>query len=40
MILQNRFSRDMLAGMIVQIAYLAVLGAATLWWFSRKDITS
>jgi ABC-2 type transport system permease protein len=40
MITQNKFSQDMVAGIIVQLGYLVVFGAAALWWFSRKDISS
>jgi ABC-2 type transport system permease protein len=36
----NKYSHDMLAGVVVQLAYLAVFGAAAFWWFSRKDIRS
>ena len=40
MITQNTFAHDMLAGIIVQVAYLVVFGSAAVWWFSRKDIVS
>lgn len=40
MFTQNTYSRDLLAGVIVQLAYLAVFGGAALLWFKRKDIRS
>jgi ABC-2 type transport system permease protein len=40
MFLQNQFSSDMIAGIVVQLAYLAVFGAAAVIWFRRKDIRS
>lgn len=40
MITENKFSHDMVAGILVQVAYLVVFGAAALWWFGRKDIVS
>ena len=40
MFTDNTFSRDMIAGIVVQIGYLAVFGAAALIWFQRKDIRS
>ncbi len=40
MFLENRFSHDMIAGIVVQLAYLAVFGGAALVWFGRKDIRS
>lgn len=36
----NSFSRDMIAGVAVQLAYLAVFGTAAVLWFQRKDIRS
>ena len=36
----NTYSHDMFTGIIVQLAYLAVFGAAAFWWFRRKDIRS
>ena len=36
----NSFSRDMVAGVAVQLAYLVVFGAAAVLWFQRKDIRS
>lgn len=40
MFTDNTFSTDMLTGIVVQVAYLAVLGTAALLWFQRKDIRS
>lgn len=40
MFTEDEFSRDMVTGVIVQLAYLAVFGAAALVWFHRKDIRS
>ncbi|HZC52470.1 MAG TPA: ABC transporter permease subunit [Mycobacterium sp.] len=40
MFTDNQFSHDMLAGAVVQIAYLVVFGGAALIWFRRKDIRS
>lgn len=40
MFTQNSFSGDMVTGVIVQLAYLAVFGAAAIIWFRRKDIRS
>ena len=40
MITANTYSRDMLAGIIVQVAYLAVFGTIAVVWFRRKDIRS
>lgn len=40
MITENKFSHDMVAGILVQVAYLVVFGTAALWWFGRKDIVS
>ena len=37
---ENRWSGDMTAGVIVQLAYLVVFGAAAIIWFRRKDIRS
>jgi len=37
---ENRYSHDLIAGLIVQLAYLAVFGGIALWWFRRKDIRS
>jgi ABC-2 type transport system permease protein len=36
----NSFSRDMIAGVIVQAAYLVVFGTLAVVWFRRKDIRS
>ena len=40
MFIENRFSHDMIAGVVVQLAYLAVFGGAAILWFRRKDIRS
>ena len=40
MFTENRFSHDMVAGVVVQLAYLVVFGTAALLWFRRKDIRS
>lgn len=40
MFTQNQFSRDMIAGVVVQLVYLAVFGAIAVSWFRRKDIRS
>ncbi|HEY5013922.1 MAG TPA: ABC transporter permease subunit [Acidimicrobiia bacterium] len=40
MFIENRFSHDMIAGVGVQLAYLAVFGGAAILWFRRKDIRS
>jgi len=37
---ENRWSGDIAAGIIVQLAYLVVFGAAAIIWFRRKDIRS
>jgi ABC-2 type transport system permease protein len=37
---RNAYSHDMFTGIIVQLAYLVVFGAAAFWWFRRKDIRS
>jgi ABC-2 type transport system permease protein len=36
----NSFSQDMLVGIVVQVIYLLVFGAAAVVWFRRKDIRS
>lgn len=40
MFTQNTYSRDMIAGVVVQLCYLVVFGTAALLWFKRKDIRS
>lgn len=40
MFTQNRYPHDMIAGIVVQVAYLAVFGTAAIVWFRRKDIRS
>ncbi|MFM2076436.1 MAG: hypothetical protein RJA49_326, partial [Actinomycetota bacterium] len=36
----NTFSQDMVAGIVVQMAYLVVFGTGALLWFRAKDIRS
>ncbi len=40
MFTENRLPTDMLVGVAVQIAYLAVFGTAAVIWFRRKDLRS
>ena len=40
MFTQDRYSQDMLAGILVQLAYLVVFGTAAILWFRTKDIRS
>lgn len=40
MFLQNTFSRDMITGILVQVAYLVGFGGVAIVWFRRKDIRS
>jgi ABC-2 type transport system permease protein len=40
MFTENRFSADMVAGLIVQVVYLVVFGGIAMYWFRRKDIRS
>lgn len=40
MFTDNRFSHDMIAGIVVQLVYLVVFGGIALAWFRRKDIRS
>jgi ABC-2 type transport system permease protein len=40
MFIQNKFSHDMIAGLVVQAAYLVTWGGAAILWFRRKDIRS
>lgn len=40
MFTQNTFSHDMIAGIVVQLIYLAVFGTAAIIWFRVKDIRS
>ncbi|MGZ4740297.1 MAG: hypothetical protein ACXVLM_13880, partial [Ilumatobacteraceae bacterium] len=40
MFTDNTYSREMLVGVVVQVAYLAVVGAAAVVVFRRKDIRS
>jgi ABC-2 type transport system permease protein len=37
---ENRYPKDMLVGVIVQVIYLVVFGTAAFVWFKRKDIRS
>jgi ABC-2 type transport system permease protein len=36
----NVFKHDLIVGIVVQLAYVAVFGAIAIWWFRRKDIRS
>jgi ABC-2 type transport system permease protein len=36
----NTYSHDMIAGLLVQVGYLVVFGAAAIAYFARKDIRS
>jgi len=40
MFTDNTYSHDMIVGIVVQLAYLAVFGTAAVVWFRRKDIRS
>jgi ABC-2 type transport system permease protein len=40
MFTDNRYSHDMITGIIVQLAYLAIFGTIAVVWFRRKDIRS
>jgi ABC-2 type transport system permease protein len=40
MFIQNQYPHDMIVGIVVQLAYLAVFGTAATVWFRRKDIRS
>jgi ABC-2 type transport system permease protein len=40
MFTDNRYSHDMITGVISQLVYLAVFGTAAIVWFRRKDIRS
>lgn len=40
MFTDNRYSHDMITGILVQLVYLAVFGTIALVWFHRKDIRS
>ena len=40
MFTENTFSQDMVAGVIVQLVYLAIFSTAAINWFRRKDIRS
>ena len=36
MFTENRFSRDMIAGVVVQLVYLVVFGTAAIMWFRAR----
>jgi ABC-type transport system involved in multi-copper enzyme maturation permease subunit len=40
MLTQNHFPKDMIAGIVVQLAYIVAFGIAAVLWFKRKDIHS
>lgn len=40
MFTENTYSREMLVGIVVQVAYLVVVGTAAMVFFNRKDIRS
>ncbi len=40
MFTENRYSHDMIAGIVVQLGYLVVFGVLATVWFRRKDIRS
>ncbi len=40
MFTENTYSREMVVGIVVQVAYLAVVGAIAVVFFNRKDIRS
>jgi ABC-2 type transport system permease protein len=40
MFTDDRYSRDMTTGIVVQLAYLVVFGSVALFYFRRKDIRS
>lgn len=40
MFTDNTFSQDMIAGLVVQVAYVVVFGTAAITWFRHKDIRS
>jgi ABC-2 type transport system permease protein len=40
MFTDNRYSHDLVTGVLVQLVYLVVFGTAALVWFRRKDIRS
>jgi ABC-2 type transport system permease protein len=40
MFTDNTYSREMVVGIIVQLAYLAVVGTIAIVWFNRKDVRS
>ena len=40
MFTQNTYSKEMIVGIVVQVAYLVVVGAVAIVVFDRKDIRS
>jgi ABC-2 type transport system permease protein len=40
MFLENRYSHDMVTGLVVQVLYLVVVGTIAVVWFRNKDIRS
>ena len=40
MFTQNRYSQDMLVGIVVQVIYQAVFGTIAVIWFKSKDVRS
>lgn len=40
MFTRNTTSHDLVAGLVVQLAYLVVFGILATWWFQRRDIRS
>ena len=40
MLTGDTYSKDMLAGIAVQLAYFVIFGTAAVVWFRRKDIRS
>jgi ABC-2 type transport system permease protein len=40
MFTDNTYSREMVVGIIVQLAYLVVVGTVAVVWFNRKDVRS
>jgi ABC-2 type transport system permease protein len=40
MFTDNTYSREMVVGIVVQLAYLVVIGTVAVVWFNRKDVRS
>ena len=40
MFTDNHYSHDMVAGVMLQVAYLVIFGGLAVVWFRRKDIRS